>query len=260
MDWNKEWNNSISLTSRARLNVASFWDERVRNCGPGHFPEELTEDQLHLIRPEKDQRILEIGPGLGRLTLPLARSSSMVMVVDPSIAMLDSLKERSLSEGLRNVRAINEYWERVDIRSLGRYDKLVSSFSLFMYDIKDQLARMDAIANEVFLFVPADHRIPYDIQELMFGKVRVMHSDLVILSKLASELGYRPDTFTIDYLNNLGFTSVEEAGDHYCDFFDVPASIKGKVIERLASSVEERGGRYFMGHSRSVGVICWQKG
>lgn len=174
--------------------------------------------------------------------------------------MLDLLKERSQSEGLSNVKVHNDYWEQIDIGLLGRYDKLVSSFSLFMYDIREQLARMDAIADTVFLFVPADHRIPYSIQELLFGKVRVMYTDHVILSKLTNEMGYYPDTFTIDYLNNLGFTSVEEAGDHYCDFYDVHTTIKGKVLERLASSLEERGGRYFMGHSRSVGAICWQKG
>jgi SAM-dependent methyltransferase len=260
MDWNEEWNRSIRLTSRARLNAASFWDDRVRSCGPGHFPEELTKDQIHIIRPEREQRILEIGPGVGRLTLPLARSSLEVTVVDPSVAMLNILKERSQSEGLSNVKVHNDYWEQIDTGFLGRYDKLVSSFSLFMYDIGWQLARMDAIADAVFLFVPADHRIPYSIQELLFGKVRVMYTDHVILSRLTNEMGYHPDTFTIDYPNNLGFSSLEEAGDYYCDIYCAPASFRGSVIERLASSMEERSGRYYMGHSRSVGVICWQKG
>ena len=125
MNWNEEWNTSIKMTSRDRLNTGKFWDERICNSAPGHFPDRMTKDQLSIVGPEADQRILEIGPGSGRLTIPMARSSLEVTVVDPSVTMLKLLEERSRSEDISNVRIVNDRWENVDIRAMGRYHSCI---------------------------------------------------------------------------------------------------------------------------------------
>ncbi|NLK26386.1 MAG: methyltransferase domain-containing protein [Euryarchaeota archaeon] len=260
MNWNEEWNTSIKMTSRDRLNTGKFWDERICNSAPGHFPDRMTKDQLSIVGPEADQRILEIGPGSGRLTIPMARSSLEVTVVDPSVTMLKLLEERSRSEDISNVRIVNDRWENVDIRAMGRYHKLVSSLSLFMYDIRDQMKRMNSVSDAVFLFVPADLRIPLGIQEILFGSAAITHTDFEILSNLAKDMGLEPHTQVLEYPGSVKFDSLSAASDYYCEFYNVPESKKEAVMENLSSAMIVNDGKFATSISRHVGIICWQNG
>ncbi len=258
MDWNEEWNASIKATSRYQLNSGSFWDGHANSNGSSSFSEAMTGDQVALIRPDPQQRVLEIGPGNGRLTMPLARSSSEITIVDPSAMMLRAVRTLAESEGLANLKLINEYWENVDVGALGMYHKLVSSYSLFMYDVGEQMRRMSSISDEVFLFVPADIRIPFDVQEILFGQVAVEHTDYKILSHIAREMGMAPRTLIWEYPNGPGFDSLEAAVKHCCDMYNATGSIGKKVAEHLSSTMMEKDGRFFANASRKVGVICWQ--
>jgi SAM-dependent methyltransferase len=260
VDWNDEWNLSIRMTRRDRLNSGQFWDEQAGRERLGHFPDTMLDDQLRIIRPRADQRILEIGPGSGRLTIPLARSSSEVTVVDPSPRMLTSLEMKLRSEGLSNVRFVNDRWERLEIETLGRFHKLVSSYSLFMNDIGDQMERMSSISDEVSLFVPGDLRIPPDIQEVLFDEVVLKHTDYEILSNLAADLGYHPKSFIIEYPNSMGFDEMENALNYCFEFFYVPEHRREQFTRHLLSVLVFKERQYFLATSRKVGVICWQNG
>lgn len=257
MDWNEVWNNSIRMTSRDRLNTGSFWDENITGRIPTYFPENLTEDQLKIIQPKGDERILEIGPGAGRLTVPLARSCSKVTVIDPSAGMLVRLAEELRSKGLCNVRIEKNLWERIDLERLGVHHKLVSSFSLFMYDVKEQMRRMNRASDTVYLFVPADIRIPFDIQKILFGEVAVRHTDHEILSKIAKDLGFGPRNFIIQYPSSYRFPSLDAAMEHYIALFNIPLSLREQVIEHLSSSMKVDDAGYYTSVPRRVGVICW---
>jgi SAM-dependent methyltransferase len=218
----------------------------------------MLDDQLRIIQPGANRRILEIGPGNGRLTIPLARSSSEITVVDPSPRMLTSLGVKMRTEGLSNVRFVNDHWERLCVGNLGRFHKLVSSYSLFMKDIKVQLERMNSISDEVYLFVPAEQRIPPEVQEILFDDVVLKHTDHEILTNLAAELDYDPKSFIIEYPNWIGFDNEEKALDHFSEFFDIQEVRRERFANYLRSILVFTEGQYFISSSRKVGVICWR--
>ncbi|MDW5563944.1 MAG: class I SAM-dependent methyltransferase [Methanomassiliicoccus sp.] len=258
MDWAGRWATSIRATSRERLNSGLFWDRRVNITGPSPFLRAMTSDQIKIIAPSPHHNILEIGPGNGRLTIPLAQLSASVTSIDPSPLMLRSLSERAREEGLTNLRLINDCWENVDVAGMGRFDKIVSSFSIFMLDIEEQIRRMDSIADKVYLFVPADLRIPFAVQEILFGRIVVEHTDFEILSNIAEDLGLKPITFTMDYPERACFDNLEVAMEHYFDFYGVPDEKKELVAENLRSTILQKGGQFTTNGSRNVGVIWWQ--
>lgn len=259
MRWADGWNTSIKLTSRERLNSGAFWDGRTGGIGPSSFSRKLTDEQLAVIRPGADERIIEIGPGNGRLTIPLARSALEVTAVDPSANMLRILSEKMSSEGLTNLRLINDYWDRMDLEGLGQHQKLVSSFSLFMYGADEQMRRMDSIADAVHLFVPADIRIPFSVQEIMFGRVMIEHTDFEILYNIAKELGFEPSTSILEYGDVMSFESLDAALEHCFDLYNVPEPKKEPVADHLSSAVTMRDGKFVLGEARKVGTIWWQK-
>ncbi len=260
MDWNDEWNLSIRMTHRDRLNSGQFWDGQAARASSGHFPGSMLDDQLRIIGSGTGQSIVEIGPGNGRLTIPLARSFSEVIVIDPSPRMLACLEDRLRSSGLDNVRFINDHWERIEIETLGRSHKLVSSYSLFMNDMAGQLERMSLISDEVYLFVPADLRIPPDVQEVLFDDVVVKHTDHEILTNLAIDMGLRPRSYAIEYPNRMGFDDLDKAVDYYSDFFGVDEQKREQFTGHLRSTMVLSEGKYLLATSRKVGVICWQNG
>lgn len=63
-------------------------------------------------------RVLEIGPGHGALTLPLARRVGQVVAVEKDRYLVESLQRRLSSAGLSNVTVINDDFLLFDFRKL----------------------------------------------------------------------------------------------------------------------------------------------
>lgn len=260
MEWNEEWNRSMSMTSRLRLNDGRFWDERATKVASRAFSEEMTRDQLRMIEAASGDRILEIGPGPGRLTIPMARSSSEVTVVDPSCNMLSILQERCRSHGLSNVRMVNSRWEDVDTTRIGRFDKLVSSYSLFMSDVRLQIERMNEVAKDVYLFVPAELRIPVEVQGIMFGGTRVRYTDLEILTNLLLDMGIHPKVQVMEYRMVDGYNTIEEAIEGLLDLYGADDRTMENVRNYIYKNIINIEGKYLMKGAREVGSICWRNG
>ncbi len=68
--------------------------------------------------------VMEIGPGLGALTIPLARRANKLYAVEKDRDMIPILKTELLMTGLENVELINEDILRVDIESVWEKNRL----------------------------------------------------------------------------------------------------------------------------------------
>lgn len=64
---------------------------------------------------DKDQTILEIGPGLGALTLPLAHCVKQLIAVEKDPRLTDRLRQKLSREGLGNVTLINDDILKMDL-------------------------------------------------------------------------------------------------------------------------------------------------
>ena len=111
VDWNAIWKAEILLSRRARLNSGSFRDEIAeRDHGIDDVPDTWSALQLQRIAARSDDSVLEIGPGMGRLTIPLARSARAVTVIDPSEGMLARLRERAEAAGVASLCTVAGAW------------------------------------------------------------------------------------------------------------------------------------------------------
>lgn len=112
-------------TKRAKsFEVGAVDYERLRP----DFPSDLFVDLQSQAGDRLAGRVLEVGAGTGRATLPLARLGATVDVVEPSQDMLDVLGERLRADGLDGrVRSRRARFEDVDPRD--RYDVVVAAQS-----------------------------------------------------------------------------------------------------------------------------------
>jgi 16S rRNA (adenine1518-N6/adenine1519-N6)-dimethyltransferase len=68
-----------------------------RRLGQHFLQAAWVEKLLHVIDPRPDQTFLEIGPGTGALTLPLAARAARVVAVEIDAPLAERLRERSIA-------------------------------------------------------------------------------------------------------------------------------------------------------------------
>jgi SAM-dependent methyltransferase len=95
-----------------------------------------------LVGHESD--VLEIGPGPGTLTIPLARRVKRVVGVEVSSAQVDRLQENLKQANLSNVEVVNESWERVGDDAINdAFDLVVCSH--FLWQVEDIEGLLDGM-------------------------------------------------------------------------------------------------------------------
>jgi len=83
-------------------------------------------------------RVLEIGPGLGALTIPIAQKTRHVTVVEKDRRLIPLLAQALESHGIDWVRVLNQDFLKTDIASLADGQKLVVMGNL-PYNISSQI-------------------------------------------------------------------------------------------------------------------------
>jgi ubiquinone/menaquinone biosynthesis C-methylase UbiE len=128
-----------------------YWErcgeEYYRNRTRGTHYSEVLQLLLAAIPPGVD--LLEVGPGPGIFTLPLARHCAQVTAVDSSPAVCSLLREKA--EGLENLRVIQDTWEEADVP---RHDLVLAAGVLHVFlDLASALEKMIRIAKRRVILV-----------------------------------------------------------------------------------------------------------
>jgi len=87
---------------------------------------------------DKETTVLEIGPGLGAITLPLARACKQVVAVEKDHRIIPLLEGELADEGVCNVTIINQNILKTDIKQIAGREKLVVIGNL-PYNISSQI-------------------------------------------------------------------------------------------------------------------------
>ena len=87
---------------------------------------------------DKETTVLEIGPGLGALTVPLARACRQVTAVEKDVRIIPVLEAELAGEQISNVTIINRNILKTDIKEIAGAEKLVVIGNL-PYNISSQI-------------------------------------------------------------------------------------------------------------------------
>lgn len=261
IDWNSFWDLQMLVTDRARLNDGFFWDKIAKDEKSGCFTDELTAFQLDCLKLKADDKVLEIGPGKGRLTKELVKRAKSVTVLDPSELMLKELSKTLINEGSGEVQQINSKLEDVDPMSLGQYDLVVASYSLFMMDMKSQLEKMNnASSDRVCIFVPANLRIPQEIQSLLRGTEQsIQLPDHVVLFNLLWDMGIHAEVLIDTHKATKRFKDMESAVQEQMRFHNAPEEKRGMMVDYVSSLLKEDGDELVIEQQRSTAMLRWKR-
>ena len=87
---------------------------------------------------DKNTTVLEIGPGLGAITLPLARAGKKVVAIEKDRRIIPLLEGELAEEGIDNVTIINQDVLKTDLKDIAGTEKLVVVGNL-PYNISSQI-------------------------------------------------------------------------------------------------------------------------
>lgn len=86
----------------------------------------------------RDTRVLEVGPGLGALTIPLSAQAGQIVAVEKDWKIIPILKEELALEGVSNVEILNQDILKTDIKEIAGDQKIVVMGNL-PYNISSQI-------------------------------------------------------------------------------------------------------------------------
>ncbi|MEM2943905.1 MAG: methyltransferase domain-containing protein [Methanomassiliicoccales archaeon] len=249
-------------THRVEIGNVAFWNNWASRENESRFlMNELTEKQLQRIAVNQEDSILEIGPGSGRLTIPIAKIAKKITVIEPSENMLSYLRVNADKENLRNIVYINKSWEEVVIgKDVKQHDIVLASFSILMCDLRETLSKINRAAKKVvYIFASADDWMPEEIQRIVYGK-RIMAemTDHVIIFNMLSLLGIRTNVEIFDYLSKRRFTNFEEAVSDFMSIYNIPENKSEMVKQLLKRKLVSENGELLFLRKKKVAMIWWR--
>ncbi|MCS3922761.1 SAM-dependent methyltransferase [Methanococcus voltae PS] len=157
-NWSEYWANNYSgINHKSKEDLVDFWDKFSENYAK-HI---LTNENLNgdikrnvekfkeIFNLDNNTTILEIGPGPGTYTIPLAKIVKNITVVEPSTGMSEILLKRAKEENIDNITIINKRWDDVELhRDFEKHDLVFSSYSLVVEDMGESLLKMNESKNK----------------------------------------------------------------------------------------------------------------
>jgi SAM-dependent methyltransferase len=247
-DWEVHWRERVAqATARIRAMAGKGDDPFARLA---HRLERQAGDPdqdplLSLVAPlAEGARVLDVGAGVGRYTLPLASLAREVVAVEPSPNMRERLEARLRQRGIANVRVVPHRFEEAalepaDLVFCAHVVHLVADGAGFV-------RKADALAERCVAFA-----IRHD--PMRFPAVRLWsryRSDppprealFADLYNLLLQLGYAPNVTFYTRRYAFGYESVEEAREEASRLLGAPvspedaAALVGDHVETLREAL-----------------------
>lgn len=219
--------------------LASWYDDWARH-----------NDYVALVLPRllayvnTASRVLEIGPGSGAFTLPLARVVKQVVALEPSASMRQILTHKLDEAWLTNVRIVPCKVEDGLAELDGEFDLAFASHSLYNVEPIDAVMRdLLRIARRIVILMGTGDEV--DWQRALYlqfrGKPRTLPPSFREFYPLLMEMGVYADVEILPTSYNYVYTSEDAMLDDWQRRLQVDASRREELRAALARIVERRG-------------------
>jgi SAM-dependent methyltransferase len=248
-NWDREEN-----AKRYDTSSRSDYDSRVKTTLAG-------------LPLNRSLRVLDIGAGPGTLAIPLAPLVKEVTAVEPGEGMVAILNDHIRKDGIDNISCIQKRWEDIDpARDLaGRYDLVIASLSLTMYDIRAALEKMDEVCSGfVYLYWFVDppfwERMYVDLWEPFHGTVYYPGPKADCLFAVLYQMGIYANVEMLPLQKEYRFTTMDELLAFFkCRFNVTTAQQESMLVDYLTPRVRNAGNKFVMSGDSTFAKIWWKK-
>ncbi|HTX54860.1 MAG TPA: class I SAM-dependent methyltransferase, partial [Candidatus Baltobacteraceae bacterium] len=194
-----------------------YWTpERVRSFDDAIRVSNFPERVMAVLTPLLAQcrTVLDVGAGVGALTIPLARRVQSVTALDPSSTMLDALRENLKKARLRNVTTLHGKWDDLPLPSHDLV--LVANVAPVFECLHSFIREVDRVAHCAVVLVqnagPGTEKFYYgELYPLLLGRPYPRRQDYLHSLGILHGLGIYASVQIIEYNFDQPFTTMSEA-------------------------------------------------
>lgn len=220
-----------------------------------------TERQISKIKLSPDYSVLDIGSGVGRLSIPISKRVMNVTTIEPSQSMLSRLKENIDSKEIKNITYINKKWEDVILgEDIDQHDVVIASGSLVMFDMQEALAKMNAASKGcVYLFTSDNKWMNKDLWMRLYGNKPLPESSFIYLYNILHNLGIYANIEFMDSVFDQRYNSLDEAVTSWKAFTNISQEKESALREYLSEKLVDNKGKLLWGPKYKSAIIWWKK-
>jgi SAM-dependent methyltransferase len=276
INWNELWKATHADGFHHHgKDLAAYWDSRAKLFNKRVMKnKQRANDQVAILGLTPTETVLDMGAGTGRLALQLARRAKNVTALDQSAGMLACLQENMAAEGIGNIRCIQKSWQDVALDELEPHDVVLSSNSLGVYDLKEALSKMDALAKRaVYIFTFSDSNRDDGLRQFLMeskgdkkggplwhGRSEVGPADYLVMYNLLADMGILADIKMMTWQSDEHYASLDEAVAEWKEMHEVTDEKDQKLKEFLSQRLTKDESGLCMHRNHRQVLISWQKG
>jgi SAM-dependent methyltransferase len=153
--WRDLVGHSAGDPARSEERMMARWRKRARASDyTGERRRRDRDDplmQFVLGRLEGEDTVLDVGAGIGRWSIPMAKRCRKVTALDKLDPMLEILRENTSRENLGNIEIVQGDWHEIDLEP---HDYVLSSHAVYASpDIVGYARKMESLANKACYLV-----------------------------------------------------------------------------------------------------------
>lgn len=196
-DWANLWrllaSRDLMGEAAGEREMVERWRRMARrlDAGDSAKPDTLLDFLVEKLAPE--MTVLDIGAGIGRWTLPMARAVRHVTAVEPLSGMREILRQRAERQGVRNLSLVEVPWMEAEVPP---HDAAVAAHATYASaDLLSFVRKMEASARRLCalaLRLPAHDGIIGELCQRFHG---VWHDspNFIVGYNLLLAAGYHPN-------------------------------------------------------------------
>lgn len=239
------------------LQMALWYNDALKYS---NYPQKV----LEVIRPIiKDcKTLLDIGAGVGALSIPLAKTIKKITVLDPSPSMLRVLREEAAKKKIKNINYVNSTWED---SILDNHDVIIAAnIPSSLVDSSSFIWQINNLSNKfVFLILGVDpnkDRFYFkELYPLVFKQQYYPKPDYLKNYIALYQMGIYANIELIEYDFDQRFVNIEEALEFWKAHLQLDTDKYDKIIkEFLENKLITQENNLIAKIHRKSAIIWWQ--
>lgn len=146
IDFNELYVQQKEKTSFKAKN-SDDWDKKADLMNQRVHKSIYNEEFLNILNLDGIETLLDVGCGVGNLSLKLAPKLKQVYSLDYSKGMLELLEENASEQNIKNIKTINKSWYD-SWENIPNADLVIASRSMEVKDMKEALGKLNEKANK----------------------------------------------------------------------------------------------------------------
>lgn len=204
------------------------WDKKAVSMNQRVHNSIYNEQFLKQINLDGIESLLDVGCGVGNLSLIFAKKLKMVYSLDYSTKMLGVLEENAKKEKLSNIKTINKSWYD-EWNDVPNADLVIASRSMEVKDMKEALLKLNEKANKkvVVTYKVGGSFVSSEILNVL-GREIIKKPDYIYLVNILYSLGINA---TVNFIQSEGRNTIYTSKDKFIE--SVSWSIDGLTNDEV---------------------------